>query len=523
MLSSRDHSQSGSTGVESVRIAAEPSDIVQQLRQRIGKQPIPSTRASRVPARPDSAVYQSVLTRLVGITSGVDAGISQPLTPNEVSAAHEFIVSRISEVEDTHRDSRSETRRDATHDARHVGQLSHLQSALNDNRESAARLQRQVQSLEAESSILASRLGAENDARLRAEIEAHQLAADMAKLRDETAQRTDAWQRRQSLEGQQVAALVAENAQVKLALDEKNRELSEVRQEYDGRISQAAQREAQHAELRRSLEQRLDRLGSELATQRAASESVGREMQQLADEYARQMSTLSHERNQLRTQCDELKKEHDQSRQRCAELERRIADVTKSQRETSRENESRAMQVERLKVLLNETLAAQQDTKNLRAAELSQLTQSKARWKLLLTQARQKLREHQDQAQALIAKHAEEQSRRERAESNVARCQVTIELLNSRISSLKALMQREVAAVRKREAALKRVVQDRIGNDEVRRILSDVETDERVRRLSHELNLTRRLVLGLQQKCVEHDAAQSAGSSSNQDSRSKAA
>ena len=230
---------------------------------------------------------------------------------------------------------------------------------------------------------------------------------------------------------------------------------------------------------------------------------VEHELQQLAAELAQQ---LAEERElQLRSQSQLNNLQVDCAR-REDELDK-LRDVSAAAMEAQRAAEKRIEeQIDRFQALQRQLDAARSSAAEVEArksAELAEMRTALTTHASELAASRDHIKQVRQQVQEVILRNKDEQKSRHLAEALAEPLTQEVALQRKRVEAFRGLAQREAAARKKLEAAIKRSHDGADSAASMLAIRANIEVNQRIRRLTTELAATRNQELSVRQRAMQ--------------------
>ncbi len=401
--------------------------------------------------------------------------------------------------------------------AAHAAELEQSNEARQAAEQRGLELDSQWQSLQRDLEAASARADSESRLRVAAEAELQRMRDERRQLQQEAEQARGEYQDLQRHSAEQRGRLATQIARLRRDVDDCEQQLRErdeqiARQKSHltlwqegarGLDAETQQLSALHAEQTASLETEIARLRSQAEAERATRIDVECEIQQVAEELTQQLSEERQQCLSSQRQLTELQLELARRQQELDESRVEAAAATESQRAVQRQIEEHIVAYQTLRQELDTTRSSAAETDARRTGELAELQTTLVTHAAELAASRSQIRQLRHNLREAIQCHQDEQESRQRAEALCEPLAQEVALQRKRVEAFRGLAQREVAARRKMEAALKRTSDGTDGEARALAIRANIEVNERIRRLTTELTAVRNQELSVRQRAIQ--------------------
>jgi HAMP domain-containing protein len=251
------------------------------------------------------------------------------------------------------------------------------------------------------------------------------------------------------------------------------------------------------------LETQVACLRSQVEAEQASRMRVEQEIQQVADELARQLADERQQWLLSQSQMTELHVELARRQQELEQLHEAAAAAGESLLAAQRRIEEQIDSIQALQRELDATRSSATETDARKTNELAETRTALAGYASELATSGDQINQLQQQLQESLVRNQAEQESRQRAEALTEPLTQEVALQRKRVEAFRGLAQREVAARRKLEAAIKRTGDSADCDAGVLVLRANIEVNERIRRLTTELTATRNQELSVRQRAIQ--------------------
>lgn len=397
----------------------------------------------------------------------------------------------------------------------HAAELAHSSVARQEAERLCAELDTQRQSLQRLLEAAAAQAGCEAESRAAAECELQRMRDDSRQLHSQAEQARGEYQELQRQSAEQRDRLATEVARLRRDVDDCERELrdrDEQMRRLTSELNLSRERERavqiekqqlaeQHAAQTASLESEAAGLRLQVEAELATRIRVELEIQQVAEELTRQLSEERQRSSSSQRQLTELQVELERQQRELDNSHAEAAAAIESQRAAQRQIDEYIDAHQTFQRELDEALTSAAATDARRTSEVTEVRTALAANAAELSASQGQIRQLRHNLREAIECCQIERDCRQRAEAFNEPLTQEVDLLRKRADAFRGLAQREIAARRKLEAAIKQTG-DATGASTLA-IRTNIEFNERIRRLTTELTAVRNQELSVRQRATQ--------------------